>query len=613
MPNAIKYNTSAETLALKKGNFWIGTGDVGKGPTSSTGFYNGITPPTGGYTIYLNKASGGPSIYTVSTVAQLTGLTSSIAGQTLTTSGECLNWFATQTDKMIFNIDYPAIVTSGLTLNLDAGFTPSYPTTATTWYDVSSSVNNGTLINGPTYSGGSIVFDGVDDYITIPDSLAPTPAVTMIFWINKTFTNYYLSVLSRNNNAVNGSPTGVGYGTPISSSGWIQLGYMGDGTNNYFIINGVIYSENAGGQFPYDFANSIVMFSMNNNGYFSNNNAPVTSFALTTSAGGYSGYQWLNRNYKVLGILSTSGNRMPFDGKMSNSLFYNRVLSASEVSQNYTVTKSNFFLESQILVVAGGGGGGKGDGSNRGAGGGGAGGLQYFSANTTFVKNTNYTITIGAGGPNGPNFGSFGSNGNNSIFGSLTSYGGGGGSGAQPLSTNGFSGGSGGGGAPWGSYQATSPVGVGGSGVSGQGFSGGSICCSGDAIVAIGTYGAGGGGAGSVGGNGGYRSGLVGNPGSGVTYNVLGVNTLYSQGGRGGGFTENYNGDNGLTNRGYGGGGTRAGTAGSGGSGIIVFTLPYNVTVTFSNGVTWSSSTSNFITTYVVTATSTTSETVSFS
>jgi hypothetical protein len=30
MPNAIKYNVSAETLALKKGNFYIGTGDVGK-------------------------------------------------------------------------------------------------------------------------------------------------------------------------------------------------------------------------------------------------------------------------------------------------------------------------------------------------------------------------------------------------------------------------------------------------------------------------------------------------------------------------------------------------------------------------------------------------------
>jgi hypothetical protein len=98
MPNAIKYNVSAQTLALKKGNFWIGTGDAGKGPTSSTDYWNAITPPSGGYTIYLNKANNGPSIYTVSTVAQLTGLTSSIAGQTLTTSGACFNYFATQTD-----------------------------------------------------------------------------------------------------------------------------------------------------------------------------------------------------------------------------------------------------------------------------------------------------------------------------------------------------------------------------------------------------------------------------------------------------------------------------------------------------------------------------------
>ena len=105
MPNAIKYNTSAETLALKKGNFWIGTGDVGKGPTSSTGFYNGITPPSGGYTIYLNKETGGPSIYTVTTEAQMVSLTNSIGSQSFTTSGQCLNWFATQTDKMIFNID----------------------------------------------------------------------------------------------------------------------------------------------------------------------------------------------------------------------------------------------------------------------------------------------------------------------------------------------------------------------------------------------------------------------------------------------------------------------------------------------------------------------------
>jgi hypothetical protein len=106
MPNAIKYNVSAETLALKKGNFWIGTGDVGKGPTSSTGYYNGITPPSGGYTIYLNKASGGPSIYTVTNDAQLISLTNTIAGASYTTVNECLVYFAGQTDKMCVNRDY---------------------------------------------------------------------------------------------------------------------------------------------------------------------------------------------------------------------------------------------------------------------------------------------------------------------------------------------------------------------------------------------------------------------------------------------------------------------------------------------------------------------------
>ena len=47
MPNAIKYSASAQTLALKKGNFWIGTGDVEKGPTSTTDYWNGISPPAG--------------------------------------------------------------------------------------------------------------------------------------------------------------------------------------------------------------------------------------------------------------------------------------------------------------------------------------------------------------------------------------------------------------------------------------------------------------------------------------------------------------------------------------------------------------------------------------
>ena len=198
MPNSIKYSVSAQTLALKKGNFWIGTGDVGKGPTSTTDYWNGITPPAGGYTIYPNKASGGPSIYTAGNDAALISLSDRIAGQTFETAAAALAWFATQTDKMVFDIDYPAIVTNGLVFNVDAGFTPSYPTTGTTWYDVGSGGSNGTLTNGPSFNsnnGGFINFDGVDDYFEINQRVSLTEFqyydnFTIELWVGNPVNSY---------------------------------------------------------------------------------------------------------------------------------------------------------------------------------------------------------------------------------------------------------------------------------------------------------------------------------------------------------------------------------------------------------------------------------------
>ena len=66
---------------------------------------------------------------------------------------------------MSFN-NGPTIVTNGLVLALDAGDRNSYVSGSTTWFDLTG-VNNGTLVNGPTFntgSGGSIVFDGSNDY-----------------------------------------------------------------------------------------------------------------------------------------------------------------------------------------------------------------------------------------------------------------------------------------------------------------------------------------------------------------------------------------------------------------------------------------------------------------
>jgi hypothetical protein len=62
----------------------------------------------------------------------------------------------------------PDIVENGLVLVVDAANTKSYPGSGTVWNDLSGNTITGTLTNGPTFSGGnggSIVFDGVDDYV----------------------------------------------------------------------------------------------------------------------------------------------------------------------------------------------------------------------------------------------------------------------------------------------------------------------------------------------------------------------------------------------------------------------------------------------------------------
>jgi len=67
----------------------------------------------------------------------------------------------------------PDLVQDGLVLALDAADKNSYRGSGTSWFDLSGNTNTGTLTNGPTFSNtknGAIVFDGVDDYVSIPNN-----------------------------------------------------------------------------------------------------------------------------------------------------------------------------------------------------------------------------------------------------------------------------------------------------------------------------------------------------------------------------------------------------------------------------------------------------------
>ena len=82
------------------------------------------------------------------------------------------------------------IVSDGLVLCLDAANRKSYVNGSTVWRDLSGNNNSGSLVNGPTFSsanGGSIVFDGTNDYVQIGSNLLPSgnSSHTVFSWVNK--------------------------------------------------------------------------------------------------------------------------------------------------------------------------------------------------------------------------------------------------------------------------------------------------------------------------------------------------------------------------------------------------------------------------------------------
>ncbi len=171
MANAIKYSESVVPLTLRKGDFYLLTGNEIFGTTSATGFWNGYEFTNAKYVIYLNRPSNGPSIYAPVDDNELIAITNKIANTNYSTASECIAWFATQSDKMIVNKTYPPLVTDGSILSTDASFLPSYPTQGTSFYDLSGNNNTGTLVNGPTFApNGYFIFDGTDDWVNFGSS-----------------------------------------------------------------------------------------------------------------------------------------------------------------------------------------------------------------------------------------------------------------------------------------------------------------------------------------------------------------------------------------------------------------------------------------------------------
>lgn len=79
------------------------------------------------------------------------------------------------------------ITKDGLVLYLDARNPSSYMPSTTKWNDLSGNGLNTTIINGVTYNNGSLLFDGINDYINLGSSkfLSLNTSFTFCCWLKK--------------------------------------------------------------------------------------------------------------------------------------------------------------------------------------------------------------------------------------------------------------------------------------------------------------------------------------------------------------------------------------------------------------------------------------------
>ena len=225
---------------------------------------------------------------------------------------------------------YPKIVTDGLVLNLDAGQQNSYPGSGTTWTDLSGRGNTGTLTNGPTYSsanGGSIVFDGVDDYVDLTSTIQfDTSDFSICGWFRSNSGNTSFKQIW-NSGYAGGNPD-------------VEIGLLTITNTLYFYIRG----SGGGG----DIVNTSYSVDDNVWRYFSvtKTSSLISLYVNGSLIGSTSGS--FTSDVDSAGVIPRIGNGLNninnrfFKGSIPQVSIYNRALTAAEVSQNFNALRSRY-------------------------------------------------------------------------------------------------------------------------------------------------------------------------------------------------------------------------------------------------------------------------------
>ena len=273
-----------------------------------------ISPPTG-YTTALNMDSQGG--------ANDAGL----SGATIMTAYKLLATAAAEDPGAFTSSNGGAIdPNKGISIALRSENTT---TSTSTWTDLSGKGNNGTLTNGPTFdsgNGGSIVFDGTDDYVTTGTTLTDADelyANTGNAWSTSSWFN--VDVISGVNKTVTGRSGG--FGVLASYGVWIN------DANLRVILRGGTTTDISTSIATNTWYNVVVTWDGTTaNGYLNG------EYYTTIPVGTASNQTTYNFNIGA----TQSGLLHYFDGKISQTLVYNRALTAAEVTQNFNALRGRF-------------------------------------------------------------------------------------------------------------------------------------------------------------------------------------------------------------------------------------------------------------------------------
>lgn len=139
--NVVKYSTSSIANATLVGSVAFGWDGYDYGPSSISGWYNGVTPPSGGYVIYATSASQIISATVASNDTDLITIGKQVTGQNFTSSAQVQTWM---------NANGYAVATTVYSASGDlirAALTPAY----TASYDAAT-VGNFIQVDSASYN-----------------------------------------------------------------------------------------------------------------------------------------------------------------------------------------------------------------------------------------------------------------------------------------------------------------------------------------------------------------------------------------------------------------------------------------------------------------------------